>query len=149
MADAVAIATCSPMLQPNGQWPCHSPCLFPHPFSTKPGYAGPIWQSVSLTESLDIVASEYHRIEVLAIVPVSFDIVRPPIVSAVTCLRDNPVPSALDRVECMDAELRGSPVTSSSPGADEQLNVFSHDDCASQRRERKSAAGTAYWRIGP
>jgi hypothetical protein len=49
----------------------------------------------------------------------------------------------------MDAELRGSPVTSSSPGADEQLNVFSHDDCASQRRERKSAAGTAYWRIGP
>ena len=103
----------------------------------------------SLTESLDIVASEYHRIEVLAIVPVSFDIVRPPIVGAVTCLRDNPVPSALDRVECMDAELRGSPVTSSSPGADEQLNVFSHDDCASQRRERKSAAGTAYWRIGP
>ena len=82
MADAVAIATCSPMLQPNGQWPCHSPFLFPHPFSTKPGYAGPIWQSVSLTESLDIVASdsEYHRIEVLAIVPVSFDIVRPPIV---------------------------------------------------------------------
>ena len=149
MADAVAIATCSPMLQPNGQWPCHSPFLFPHPFSTKPGYAGPIWQSVSLTESLDIVASEYHRIEVLAIVPVSFDIVRPPIVGAVTCLRDNPVPSALDRVECMDAELRGSPVNSSSPGADEQLNVFSHDDCASQRRERKSAAGTAYWRIGP
>ena len=149
MADAVAIATCSPMLQPNGQWPCHSPFLFPHPFSTKPGYAGPIWQSVSLTESLDIAASEYHRIEVLAIVPVSFDIVRPPIVGAVTCLRDNPVPSALDRVECMDAELRGSPVTSSSPGADEQLNVFSHDDCASQRRERKSAAGTAYWRIGP
>ena len=137
------------MLQPNGQWPCHSPFLFPHPFSTKPGYAGPIWQSVSLTESLDIAASEYHRIEVLAIVPVSFDIVRPPIVGAVTCLRDNPVPSALDRVECMDAELRGSPVTSSSPGADEQLNVFSHDDCASQRRERKSAAGTAYWRIGP
>ena len=149
MADAVAIATCSPMLQPNGQWPCHSPFLFPHPFSTKPGYAGPIWQSVSLTESLDIVASEYHRIEVLAIAPVSFDIVRPPIVGAAMCLRDNPVPSALDRVECMDAELRGSPVTSSSPGADEQLNVFSHDDCASQRRERKSAAGTAYWRIGP
>ena len=149
MADAVAIDTCSPMLQPNGQWPCHSPFLFPHPFSTKPGYAGPIWQSVSLTESLDIAASEYHRIEVLAIVPVSFDIVRPPIVGAVTCLRDNPVPSALDRVECMDAELRGSPVTSSSPGADEQLNVFSHDDCASQRREHKSAAGTAYWRIGP
>ena len=149
MADAVAIATCSLMLQPNGQWPCHSPFLFPHPFSTKPGSAGPIWQSVSLTESLDIATSEYHRIEVLAIVPVSFDIVRPPIVGAVTCLRDNPVPSALDRVECMDAELRGSPVTSSSPGADEQLNVFSHDDCASQRRERKSAAGTAYWRIGP
>ena len=53
---------------------------------------------------------------------------------------DNPVPSALDHVECMDAELVGSPVTSSSPGADAQLKVFSHDDCASQleRRERTS-----------
>ena len=84
--------------------------------------------------------SECRRLESLTTVPVAFVIVPPPIVGAVACLMDNPVPSALDRVECMDAELGSSPVTSSSPGADAQLKVFSHDDCASQleRRERTS-----------
>ena len=69
MANAVAIDTRSPMAQPDGQWPCHSPLLFLHPISTMPGYAGPNWPFVSLTESFDIVASEYHRIEVPQLSP--------------------------------------------------------------------------------
>ncbi len=65
----MAIDTCSPMLQRAVAVPLAA-SLFPAPRTpSRPGYAGPIWQSVSLTESFDIAASEYHRIEVPQLSP--------------------------------------------------------------------------------